>query len=329
MTQNLERLEPERGVELYLQQRQDDAAESTIRAHKGRLKHFLRWCDREDIDNLNELTGRRLYEFRLWRKEDGDLSTISVRTQLSTLRAFIKFLETIDAVDNDLHNDVTMPQLKQGEDARDVMLESDRANEIISHLRRFEYCSTRHVIFELLWKTAMRSGALHSLDVEDVDTEEAALKVRHRPEQGTSLKNGVEGERMIALAEKSVQLVQDWISQKRPNVTDEYGRSPLIASQQGRMTKGTIRNAVYRATRPCVINEDCCGKRGEFPSKCPSSRSPHALRRGSITYHLQKDVPKQVVSDRTNVSPDILDKHYNQMTDEEQMQQRREYLDNI
>ena len=329
MTQDLERLEPERGVELYLRQRQDDAADSTIRAHKGRLKHFVRWCDEEEITNLNELTGRRLYEFRLWRKEDGDLNTTSVRTQLSTLRAFLKFLQTIDAVPENLHEDVTLPALKDGEGVRDVMLEADRAQEILSHLRRFEYASARHVVFSLLWNTGMRTGALHSLDVKDVDADKQALHVRHRPDSGTTLKNGNHGERMVAVKAQSIDLLEDWCEHNRPDVTDDNGRSPLIATDAGRMAKGSIRKLVYRVTRPCSVNGECCGKKGEFPSKCPSSHSPHSLRRGSITYHLKEDVPKQVVSDRTNVSPDVLDKHYNEMTHEEQMNQRRGYLDNL
>lgn len=329
MTQKLEPLEPERGVELYLRQRQDDAADSTIRAHRGRLKHFVRWCEQESINNLNDLTGRRLYEFRLWRKEDGDLNTTSVRTQLSTLRAFVKFLETIDGVPDNLHEDISLPALKEGEGVRDVMLEADRAKRILSYLARFEYASRRHVILDMLWKTGMRTGALHSIDVEDIDTEKEGLHIRHRPESGTSLKNGNRGERIVAVSDETLQLIEDWIDHNRPDTTDEYGRNPLMATESGRIAKGSIRKSVYRVTRPCAINGDCCGKKGQFPSKCPSSVSPHALRRGSITHHLKEEVPKQVVSDRTNVSPDVLDEHYNEMTHEEQMEQRRQYLENI
>jgi integrase len=270
-----------------------------------------------------------LYEYRLWRKEDGDLNTTSVRTQLSTLRAFIRFCETIDAVPDNLYEDISLPALKEGEGVRDVMLEASRAEDILSHLRRFEYASARHVVLELLWKTGMRTGALHSLDVEDVDTEKLALHLRHRPETGTSLKNGNRGERMVAISEETLQLLQDWIEHSRPDVEDDYSRSPLIATDRGRMAKGSIRKAVYRVTRPCAVNGDCCGEKGGFPSKCEASVSPHALRRGSITHHLKQDVPKQVVSDRTNVSPNVLDEHYNEMTHEEQMRQRRSYLDNI
>lgn len=64
-------------------------------------------------------------------------------------------------------------------------------------------------------------------------------------------------------------------------------------------------------------------------SACPSSLSPHPFRRGSITRHLNEDVPETAVGDRANVSQDILDKHYDQRTKREKMEQRRKYLDNI
>jgi hypothetical protein len=44
---------------------------------------------------------------------------------------------------------------------------------------------------------------------------------------------------------------------------------------------------------------------------------------------LRNDVPKQVVGDRADVSTEVLDKHYDQMTQEEKMEQRRDYLKNI
>lgn len=63
----LEPIDPETALELYLAEREAEAAVSTIRSHGSRLSHFVRWCDEREIDTLNDLTGRKLHEYRPWR----------------------------------------------------------------------------------------------------------------------------------------------------------------------------------------------------------------------------------------------------------------------
>jgi hypothetical protein len=64
-------------------------------------------------------------------------------------------------------------------------------------------------------------------------------------------------------------------------------------------------------------------------SLCPSSVSPHAIRRGAITHHLNSDVPETAVGDRANVSQGVLEKHYDQRSKRDKMEQRREHLDDV
>ena len=64
-------------------------------------------------------------------------------------------------------------------------------------------------------------------------------------------------------------------------------------------------------------------------SSCPSSVTPHPIRRGYITYLLQAGVPVEVVSDRCNVSPKVIEMHYDVRSEEDKMRQRREVLDEI
>ena len=58
-------------------------------------------------------------------------------------------------------------------------------------------------------------------------------------------------------------------------------------------------------------------------------RQPERLPPRSITKHLNSDVPETAVGDRANVSQDVLEQHYDQRSEREKMEQRRQYLDNI
>jgi len=335
---DLEPLGPERAKEMYEQEREGEVTDRTLQAHHYRLVHFIRWCKQEGIDNMNDITGRKLHEYRLWRKEDGDLNTVSLRTQLETLRVFIKFCETVDAVPQDLHDKILLPTLSNEEEQREEILRTEQAEDVLEHLRRFEYASRTHVVLELLWHTGIRLGALHALDVDDYDGGEERLEVRHRPETETCLKNGGEGERLIALNRDVCEVLDDWIDHQRPDGEDDHGRCPLLTTTQGRVSQTTIRETVYKATRPCYYGdgcphdrdpEECEGTDYGYHSRCPSSVSPHSVRRGSITHFLSEDVPEKVVSDRMNVGQEVLDKHYDKRSEEVKVEQRREYLDSM
>lgn len=336
---HLEPLAPEEALDWYLDDKQSESAASTMYSHTSRLGHFIRWCDAHGIDNLNALTGRDLQRYKVWRRDEGDLNSVTVKTQMDTLRVFIRWCEQMDAIEPDLSTKVQSPTLADGENARDVLLNGTEAEAVLDYLETYEYASAPHVTLALLWQTSMRRGAVRALDIEDYDPEAALLDVRHRPEKGTPIKNKQAGERMVALSPTLCDLLDAWIADRRPDVTDDHGRDPLIATTQGRPHGQTIQRWAYEFTRPCTYTNRCPADRdpkvceaAQTPgaaSQCPESVSPHAIRRGSITHWLQHDVPMQVVSDRANVSPTVLEQHYDRRTKRERAEQRRDYLDQV
>ena len=334
---SLEPITPAEAVELYLEDKQSELAQASLYAHKSRLKQFLRWCDEEDVTNLNDLTGRMLHRFRLWRREDGDLAPASEKTQMDTIRVFIHWCEAIDAVDPDLGEKVISPSLSDGENVRDTMVEAEEAEAILAYLRRYEYASARHVCFRLAWRAGLRRGSIVALDVGDYDPDEQSIEIVHRPETGTPLKKKQRSERYIALVDETCEILDSWLADRRPDSTDEYGRQPLLATPQGRVHPGTVQTYIYSATRPCFFTGDCPHDRDiqdcsaatdqTQASKCPDSKSPHTVRRGAVTYWLGEDLPERFISDRCDMSIEILRKHYDGRSLREQMEQRRRYLD--
>ena len=335
---SLEPIDPETALELYLDDRENNVTEATLYSHRSRIGHFIRWCDENDITNLNTLTGRQLHEYRIWRRNEGDLAPATEKTQMDTLRVWIKWLEAIDAVKQDLHTKVLSPTLTGDDNVRHEKVDPDRAEEILAYLEKYEYASRPHVALELMWHTMMRVGEIRSLDVPDYDPGNQSMQVKHRPGTGTTLKNQSKGERFVALSDRVCEVLDDWIELRRPDVADDHSREPLFATSQGRVHTTTVRGDCYRFTRPCVVTRDCphdrdietCDATGyDNPSGCPSSLNPHAFRRGGITHALQEGWPMKAVGDRANVSETVLSMHYDSRTEEEKMEQRRQYLDDL
>jgi len=61
-------------------------------------------------------------------------------------------------------------------------------------------------------------------------------------------------------------------------------------------------------------------------SRCPSSRSPHDLRSGRLTYYQLKETGREVVSDRMDASDEVLEKHYDRRSERQKAEQRRDHL---
>jgi len=326
---DLEPIEPETARELFLDHKANNCADSTVYNHRYHLNSFLEWCERNDVDNLNEVSGRDVQAYRLWRKETSDINKVTMKVHMSTLRVFLKWAASIEAVDENLYDKILVPRVRPEEQQRDETLDAERAQDILKYLSKFQYASKEHVLVALLWETGIRIGAANSIDVADADFEKGHLRLVHRPEKGTTLKNGQGGERLIAISSGLLKMLGDYIDEKRIPIEDEYGRRPLLTTRQARMSRATMRRIVYRVTAPCFFDEPCTDCSDSDDVRCGDAVSPHAIRRGSITHYLSEDVPIDVVSDQMNVGRKTLKEHYDQRSEEVKVEQRREHIEGV
>lgn len=344
MTDDLQPISPADAVRLYLESREDDAAASTVNSHASRLRPFVEWCQVESIDDMNDLNGRHLYRYRVWRR-DGNYSNADVEelapstldTSLSTLRRFLQFAGDIEAVPDDLYTKVPLPALSTGDEVSDSKLLPERVPPILEYLERYEYASRDHAIVLLAWHTGARIGGIRAIDLKDceLDGDSPGIRYVHRPEQGTPLKNDERSERYNRVSREVARVFQDYIDGPRADVTDDYGRSPLITTKRGRASPTVIRETMYKWTRPCFVNEGCPHGRDvdeceatsyKKASTCPSSRSPHDFRKARVTKYRNDGVPRGVVSDRLDASETILDKHYDRASERTRAERRWEEI---
>lgn len=338
---DLEPISPTEAIELHLQAMQDDSAEWTQTSHRSHLRAFREWCREEGgIDDMNDLTGRDLFQFRVWRRQGGysegqdeELAPKTLHSVLTTVRSFLRFCGEIEAVPDDLYLKVPLPELSHGDEVSDSKIVPDRVPPILEYLDRYEYGSRDHVAILLMWHTGARIGGLRALDLRDLDLDgrKPSIQFVHRPETETPLKNDELGERVNRVSEEVALAVQAYVDGPRREVTDDHGRHPLLTTAQGRPSPSTIRNLTYYWTSPCQIGEECphdrdpatCewGDRNRACS-CPSSRSPHDFRKARVTKYRNDGIHRGVVSDRLDASEQVLDKHYDRASRRERADRR-------
>jgi site-specific recombinase XerD len=334
---------PAEGIEIYLDKRSSDIRKQTETEYRRKLQIFVDFLDDRGIENLNDLNGRTIYEYQIYRRDESSdevdtLSKKTLRDDLYLLRDCLETLENIEAVPDGLHSSFDIPTLTAEEATVDEVLREDRITEILSHLRDFEYATREHVTIEVLWETGCRLGGLRALDVSDchLERDDPYLSFRDRPETETPLKNDEKGERDTNISASVAEILLDYIENCRTEKTDEFGREPLISTNYGRASKPTIRRYLYKWSRPCQVTGNCpkgrdieeciaTGDKDDF-SKCPDSRSPHAVRRGYLSERLNDGVPTRILSGRCDVSQEVLDKHYDKRSEEEKRELRRKML---
>ena len=254
---------------------------------------------------------------------------------------FLRYCESIEAIEPGIADKLIVPNVSKGEAVRDDAITHEEACAICEHLQKYEYASKEHVIFSLLYHTGMRRGACVSLDVADWHSEGEYIEVQHRPDASVStpLKLKREGERNLSILDVSLsEAMDDYISHNRVPHTEPDGREPLFTTSGGRISGNAVQYITYRVTRPCYYGKECPHGRdintceateSNHYSACPSSVSPHPIRRSAIHHHLNSKVSKSIASERMAVSVDTLEEHYDARSREEKRQARQSELTNL
>lgn len=332
-------LSPREARDRWLDKLRVDKADSSVSAYHYQTKLFVEWCEDNGIDPIAELTGWDIESFET-RRRGGDVKPLTLQKEMLTLQRFLEYCARIELVDEDLPEKVDPPDVPRDDHVDETMLRPERAHHLLEHYRSTpsERATRGHVTLEIAWYTGARVGAIRGLDLEDFNSDDAYLYFWHEPDEETPLKNGAGGERPVEIPHDVCDVIGEYIDEHRHEVFDDYGREPLVASQVGRASTNALRTWMYLATVPCHYTE--C-PHGEDPdvceyldyshaSKCPSSRSPHQVRTGSITWQRNRGVPADVVSRRVNSSVRVIEEHYDKPDAIEEMEKRRrQYLDRL
>lgn len=336
---------PQEAKEMYLEERREDASHEALRTIENGVDLFVTWTLEEGIDNMNDIRGRKLRQYKNWCKNTTDKNTMSLNGIMSVLRRFLVFCVSIEAVFPNVPSKTPIPKVPKEDQVCYDKPSSEQVEAVTKYLETHEPCSRRHVEYRLKKELAFRTGAVRAIDEDDADAEERVIELRHRPEKefedekGTPLKNGKDGERNVNISRGLADLIKRYKnSPDRKDAVDKFGRRPLLTTDDGRPTVKTIRQDIYKLTRFCEYSGDCkqeCKNRSydasksRHASKCSTSHSPHPLRRWSIENQIENGVSKELLSDRVDVSIPVLNEHYDLRNEERKRKHRLKVYEKI
>ena len=336
-TMNPEKVTPPRKARRqFLQYKQETQKESTARAYKYPTKSFIEHAESEGVSTTEDITQRHVFGWTDQRRQE--VAPVTVHNNAKHVRVFLKWMAQRELVDWRIHQRMEIPTVPEGGDVNDDVLRKEHAKTVLDYLDTFEYGTLYHALFYTMWHTGCRISGAIALDLGDFEQSygDNILRFRNRRETGSPLKNKNGGERNVSISDSLTQVLNDYIASRRLQIKDEYGREPLFTTQRGRLKRQRAYKNIVAFTRPCVPGTTCphdreipdctaAQKKQKAPS-CPSSVSLHPVRKGAITNHINEGWPKEDLSERVDVSVDVLEKHYDFRRNERKRKNRKKYL---
>lgn len=275
-------------------------------------------------ETTDDFSSEEVERFQRWRKYDSlnrdtPLADNTLRDDLYLYREFVQYLIQHRMVPERFETLIDIPVVDygSGEGVDEKKLEPEIAQAALSYLNTYKYADCEHVAMVLMCESGPRKRGLQGLNTSDFNYKKRVLRFVHSEE--LPLKNNEDSEREITLYDETPEIINDYLENKRPAVTDSEGE-PLLTKGDGRIARSTVQKIAYKWTRPCEIGIECphdrnpntceAAQKNNLAYKCPSSRAPHHIRTGYITNQKNRGVSSDAIDHRCDVSGRVQDKHY-------------------
>lgn len=325
-------------ADLFIQRNRPNWRGETARTYRKSLDTFEEYAGDSGLDTLEDLKRWNVGQYTNWLLQSS-LARATIYSKQKQARRWLKWLESQGYLDVGIHLAMEPLRLDDKEQTSSNIMRSETIREFLTFYRdSIKWRATRgHALLEVIAHTGCRRSGIRALDVDDYDPETRTLTFLDRSESGTRLKEGDAHQRKVILSEAPNEVLYEYVQRERYERHDDTGRRPLFAGTRGRPTKSTITNWLYKATLPCNIREcphsrqrhTCQWTAQTKASQCPSSKSPHPIRRGSITWQLNIGRSVTNVAARAATTPNVIRRYYDQPDLDEDLRRRIMDFDDI
>ncbi len=255
-------------------------ADNTLAAYKQRIRAFFAYIEdipvtdiqRADcMDFLSELTGH--------------LSSSSVCSYITTLRAFGRFIEA-DLWDQGWRNVFVTLRYPKREEYRPTILTQAQIDHMVGHMSRRTATQLRdRALVSLAYASGLRASEIADLCIDDIDLEERTVHVRRG-------KGGKE--RWSFMDQRSASALQKWLRVRQTFSAADSSTFLFIGRGSGGLSRMSVYNIVTSAGDRVGVDA-----------------TPHTLRRSRATHLRESGAPLDLVQKLLgHSSPTVTANHY-------------------
>ncbi len=190
----------------------------TISNYTRDLNRTLAWCMKQDINRWDQLDQRQIRSYIANRHRKG-ISGKSLQRELSSLRSLFRYLLREGAAENNPAQGVRPPKIQRRLPA---ILDADQLGRLLNAPTQDPLRQRDLAIMELFYSSGLRLAELVSLNLHDIDLDDATLEVT-----GKAAKT-----RRVPVGTKARSALQVWLGVRGQLANN--GELALFVSRRGR-----------------------------------------------------------------------------------------------
>lgn len=208
-------------------------SDSTVRAYRNDLSHFISYLDRAGINPL-KVTHKTLRRYTAFLTTLG-LSRKSIARKISTLKSFYRWLYKRKLIDTSPATSLSIPKIPKNipkywnESIVGILLKSIETVGLFSIRDR--------ALFDITYSCGLRISEVKHLDLSDVDLKEGMVRVYGKGGK----------ERYVPIPKKTIENINHYLTVSRPSLIGKKGdQRAVFVNRYGRRLSDTAIRKRFR-----------------------------------------------------------------------------------
>ena len=197
----------------------------TRKAYAGDLAFFLEYCEQLDVNGWQDLDGRQVRGYVTQRHRQG-IGGRSLRRNLSSVRAFYKYLLTRGEVTQNPAEGITTPRTEK---RLPKTLDVDQSARLVEIKGDRELAVRDRAILELMYSSGLRLAECVGLDQYSIDIRDALVTVRGKGNKT----------RKVPVGKYALDAVSAWLK-VRPHLAKLEETALFVSTRGNRLSTRSV-----------------------------------------------------------------------------------------